>query len=75
MPETIIVAIIISALSLAGTIIGARAGIKEANKLTNYRILCLETKMDKHNCLIERMAVAENDIKVANHRIEDLEKN
>jgi outer membrane murein-binding lipoprotein Lpp len=74
MTETIIVAIIVSVLSLAGTIVGARAGIREANKLTNYRIECLEKKMDVHNCLITRMAVAEQDIKVANHRIDDLEK-
>lgn len=33
----------------------------------------LEKKQDKHNELIERMALAEEKIKVANHRIEDLE--
>lgn len=27
-----------------------------------FRIKSLEKKMDKHNCLIERMAVAENNI-------------
>lgn len=41
----------------------------------------LETKQDKHNSLIERMFVCEKSIdlidervKVANHRIDDLEK-
>lgn len=33
----------------------------------------LERKQDKHNELIERMALAEEKIKVANHRIDDLE--
>lgn len=33
----------------------------------------LEKKQDAHNELIQRMALAEEKIKVANHRIEDLE--
>lgn len=33
----------------------------------------LEKKQDKHNQLIERMALAEERIKTANRRIEDLE--
>lgn len=52
-----------------------------ANKLTNYRIEQLEKKVNKHNNLIERVykieehdAVVDEQIKVANHRIEDLEK-
>ena len=34
----------------------------------------LEKKQDAHNELIQRMALAEEKIKVANHRIEDLEE-
>jgi outer membrane murein-binding lipoprotein Lpp len=83
MPETIatiIVAVIVSGLSLAGTIIGSKAGIKEANKLTNYRIQELEKKVDKHNSVIDRTYKLEETcklfdekFKVANHRIDDLE--
>lgn len=47
----------------------------------NYRIEQLEKKVEKHNNLIERTyaieqhnAVMDEEIKVANHRIEDLEK-
>ena len=50
-------------------------------KLTNYRIEQLEKKVDKHNTVIERtykleetQAVIQEQIKVANHRISDLEK-
>lgn len=32
----------------------------------------LEDKQDKHNNLIERMATAENSIKSAHHRIDDM---
>lgn len=59
MSETIIVAIIISVLSFAGTSVGAIAGIRAANKITVYRITCLETKMDKHNNIVERLTRVE----------------
>lgn len=77
MPSEIIVAL----LSMAGTAIGSVSGVMAANKLTNYRIEQLEKKVDKHNTVIERtfkleeaQAVLSEQIKVANHRIEDLEK-
>lgn len=77
MTDVIIVAII----SLAGTLVGSFGGILTANKLTNYRIQQLEKKVEKHNNVIERVynlekqeAVIEEEIKVANHRIEDLEE-
>ena len=43
-------------------------------KLTNYRIRELEKKVDKHNNFAQRVPVIEEQIKVANHRIEDLER-
>lgn len=73
--------VIVALCSLAGTIIGSVAGILTANKLTNYRIEQLEKKVDKHNNVIERMFslesradVLEEKVKVANHRIDDLER-
>lgn len=72
--------IIVAALSLAGTIIGSIAGILTANKLTNYRIEQLEKKVEKHNSVLEKLydleareEVVEEKIRVANHRIDDLE--
>ena len=77
MPSEIIVAL----LSMAGTAIGSISGVMAANKLTNYRIEQLEKKVDKHNTVIERtfkleeaQAVLTEQIKVANHRIDDLER-
>ena len=76
MDETVVVAL----LSLVGTLVGSFSGIMAANKLTNYRIEQLEKKVEKHNSVIERVykleqmeAVQEEEIKVANHRIADLE--
>ena len=78
MGDTIAVALI----SFAGTLIGTFGVIITANKLTNYRISQLEKKVEKHNSVIERVyqlekgeAVIEEEIKVANHRIADLENN
>lgn len=77
MTESIIVAL----LALLGTLGGTFGGILTANKLTNYRIEQLEKKVEKHNQVVERVyvlekqeAVIEEEISVANHRIEDLEQ-
>ena len=74
MSDTIIVALI----SFLGTCIGSFAGMN----LIKYRINQLEKKVEKHNNVLERVydlekseAVIKEEIKVANHRIEDLENN
>ena len=76
MDSTVISALISGAFTLVGTL----GGIFVSGKLTTYRIEQLEKKMDKHNGVIERVykleqrdAVFEEEIKVANHRINDLE--
>ena len=69
MSETIIVALI----AFAGTLSGTFGGIITANRLFTYRIEQLEKKVEKHNNLVERMTVQEEKMKVANHRIDDLE--
>lgn len=66
--------IIVSLISLVGTLIGSLGGIIVSSKLTNYRIEQLEKKVDKHNKFAERMPVVEEQIKVINHRIEDIER-
>ena len=76
MTETIIVAV----LSLFGTLAGAYYANKKSSALIAYRLEQLENKVEKHNNVIERVfllekneAVIEEEIKVANHRIDDLE--
>lgn len=77
MSDTVLVAL----LSLVGTLVGTFGGILIANKLTNYRIEQLEKKVEKHNQVVDRVykleradAVEEEEIKVINHRINDLEQ-
>lgn len=72
--------IITAALSLVGTLVGTLGGIALSSNLTNYRIEQLEKKVEKHNNLITRtykleqeFAVMDEKVKVANHRIDDLE--
>lgn len=73
--------IIVSLITLAGSAFGTFAGIAVNTKLTNYRLAQLEKKVDKHNSVIERTykleeagALLEEKLKVANHRISDLEE-
>lgn len=66
--------IIVALLSLAGTALGSIFGIITSAKLTTYRIQQLEKKVDRHNNFAERIPVVEEQIKVINHRIDDLEK-
>lgn len=77
MSAEIWVAVITSICTLVGVIITVCMG----NSKTVYRIEQLEKKQDKHNKLVERMyrledrvAVDEEKIKYANHRIADLEQ-
>lgn len=65
---------IVAVLSLIGTLVGTFGGILTANKLTNFRIQELEKKVDKHNNFAGRIPVIEEQIKVINHRIDELER-
>jgi type III secretory pathway component EscU len=76
MTESVAVALITGGLALAGNVLSNMT----AHGKTIYRIEQLEKKQDKHNNLIERMFLVEGavellkeQLKVANHRIEDLE--
>jgi hypothetical protein len=73
--------VIIALIAFGGTFLGTVGGIIASSKLTLYRIEQLEKKVDKHNNVIERTYQLEKHydlldekIKVANHRIEDLER-
>lgn len=74
-------AIIVALIGLVGSGIGAFGGVLISSKLTQYRLEQLEKKVQAHNNLIERTykleertELQEEKIKVANHRISDLEE-
>ena len=71
-------AIIIAVLSLVGTLAGSYFSNRKASALIAYRIEQLESKVNRHNNLIERTynleqraAVWDEQIKVTNYRIDD----
>ena len=72
--------IVVGVLAFIGTAYGAYAANKKQTAVMAYRLEELEKKVDKHNNLIERtyelesrVDVMDEQIKVANHRIADLE--
>ena len=81
MSDAIIVALITGGLSLIGVLISnSRAAPNMDAKLEKQQAIT-DTKLDEltrevreHNNFAKRVPVLEEQIKVANHRIEDLEK-
>lgn len=81
MSEAILVAIITGGLTLAGTILTVwmstrktDENLRVAQAVTDTKIDQLTEEVKKHNHFAERLPVVEEQIKVINHRLEDLEK-
>lgn len=79
--ESIIVALITGVLSLIGVIITNAFGnrkveqsVKTAQAVTDTKIEELTREVREHNNFARRMPVVEEQIKVINHRISDLEQ-
>lgn len=80
MDTAIIVSIISGIFTLAGTIISVVVGFSKASQKAAIQQAVTDTKLDeltrevrKHNNFAERLPVLEEQIKVVNHRIADLE--
>ena len=78
---TILAAVISGAVTLIVCMVNNHAQAEKTRALLDYRLSELEKKVDKHNHIVERtfrlegdMEVVHEQIKVANHRIEDLER-
>lgn len=81
MSEVIIVALITGGLSLLGIIYSSNKTAQAMDSKLDKQQTVMETKMDEltrevreHNNFAKRMPVVEEQIKVINHRIEDLEE-
>lgn len=77
--------LLIAFVGLIGSLCGSVIGVIGSAKVLTYRVTQLEEKLKKQceNCAVmdgrvdrieERQSVMEEKIKVANHRIENLEK-
>lgn len=80
MDSSIIVALITGGMSLIGVIIANRKQGRDIDHKLEMQQAVTNTKLDEltrevreHNNFARRMPVVEEQIKVANHRIEDLE--
>jgi len=79
--ESIIVAIIKGGLSLIGVVFSNLSSNKKIQSQLNTQQAVMDTKIGEltrevreHNHFAQRIPVVEEQIKVINHRIEDLEK-
>lgn len=80
MSEAIVVALITGGMSLVGVVVTCLATARKTEKAAAVSQAVTETKIDEltrevraHNNFARRMPVVEEQIKVMNHRISDLE--
>ena len=66
--------VIVAVISLIGTLGGSLVGILVSSKMTAYRLQQLESRVAEHNNFARRMPVIEEQIKVINHRLADIEE-
>lgn len=81
MTESIIVALITGGLSLAGVVVTCWATARKSERAQEVSQAVMRTELAEltrevreHNNFAHRMPVVEEQIKVINHRIEDLEQ-
>ena len=65
--------IVVAILAFIGTLVGAYCSNNKTVALVTYRLQALETTVEQHNKVVERMFVAENDIKTMKKEIEKVE--
>lgn len=82
MTEAIIVALITGGLSLVGVVVTCLATAKKSEKAMEVSQAVMRTEITEltrevrsHNNFAQRMPVVEEQIKVINHRLSDLEEN
>ena len=69
MMEEFMIALLTGCTTLAGVIVSNRT----AQAVTNEKISALTREVREHNHFAKRMPVVEEQIKVINHRLNDLE--
>lgn len=72
--ETIVSALISAVAAIIVCALSNRSQQNKTRALMEYKLEELTKKVEKHNSVVERTFLLEEKMKVANHRIEDLEK-
>lgn len=65
--------VIVGILAFVGTLVGAYCSNNKTVALVTYRLQALEKKVEQHNKVVERMLIAENEIKTMKKEIEKVE--
>lgn len=65
--------VIVGVLAFVGTLVGAYCSNNKTVALVTYRLQALEKKVEQHNKVVERMLIAENEIKTMKKEIEKVE--
>ena len=80
MSEAVLVALITGGMSLCGVVVTCLATAKKSEKMAAVAQAVTDTKLEEltrevrlHNHFAQRMPVVEEQIKVINHRLADLE--
>lgn len=81
MDSSVIVSIISAAATIGGVVLSTKASNREIQHKLETQQAVFDTKLDnltaevkEHNNYARRMPVVEEQIKVINHRLEDLER-
>lgn len=72
--ETIISACISAGVTLIVCMINNHGQQEKTRALMEYKLDELTKRVEKHNSVVERTYILEEKMKVANHRIDDLER-
>lgn len=72
MSDAIIVALIGGVCTAVPSLMATVFLNNKSNAIMQYQIADLTKKVEKHNNVIERMAVVENSVKSAHHRIDEI---
>lgn len=67
-------AILVAIISGVCTLLGSCGGVLASQSLTQYRLKQLETKVEKHNSVIERTFRLEGRMNEAEHDLKDLKQ-
>ena len=81
MSEAVVVALITGLITLIGTVMSVHASSKKTDENLRTNQAVTDTKLEEltrevraHNNFAQRLPVVEEQIKVINHRLSDLEK-
>ena len=63
--------VLVAVISLIGTLVGSFLANSKNSALIAYRLEELEKRVQKHNNIVERLAIVERDIKTAYRRLDE----